>query len=122
MALQEISFNHPINNSAQVGDIVYIASTGGGSVTTNEPVKVGKIVEINTNHLLVDSNVPSVVTFTVNNGTAFIFFSKPIEVNKSSLKGYYAEVEFMNSPHPTLGTMGYVELFAISSEVSLSSK
>ena len=56
------------------------------------------------------------------NSQAFIFFAKPIEVNKGSLKGYYADVTLTNSADPNTGAMKYVELFAISSEASLSSK
>ena len=48
--------------------------------------------------------------------TDFIMFSKSTQVNRSSLLGYYSEVTFGNdSPHKG-------ELFAISTEVSNSSK
>ena len=46
----------------------------------------------------------------------FILFSKNIEVNQSGLKGYYADVTFKNHSNEA------IELFAISSDVSISSK
>ena len=46
----------------------------------------------------------------------FILFSKPIQVEESGLKGYYANVTFENNSKTP------VELFAISSEASISSK
>ena len=52
---------------------------------------------------------------TIDN-TKFILFAKRIEANESSLKGYYADVTFQNYSNK------YVELFAISSDIALSSK
>ena len=43
-------------------------------------------------------------------------FSKPIEVNESGLKGYYADVTMNNTSNK------YIELFSIGSEISPSSK
>ena len=48
--------------------------------------------------------------------TLFFMFRKPVEENVSSLKGYYAEATFTNSS-PTKQ-----ELFAVGSEVTMSSK
>ena len=48
--------------------------------------------------------------------TDYIMFNKNKQANSSSLTGYYADVEFEN--HST----GKIELFAIGSEVSESSK
>ena len=55
--------------------------------------------------------VPPVIT-----SGQYILFSKPIEVNESSLKGYYADVTLENSSSTR------TELFTISSEVVPSSK
>ena len=46
----------------------------------------------------------------------FVLFSKKIEANQSGLKGYYADVTFENYSNTA------VELFAISSDVTASSK
>ena len=52
---------------------------------------------------------------TVTAGDYFSF-AKPIEVNESGLKGYYADVTFENQSRK------YAELFSISSEAVISSK
>jgi hypothetical protein len=43
-------------------------------------------------------------------------FVKNPEVNSTSLKGYYSEIKMQNN------TMEKAELFAVSSEVAISSK
>ena len=48
--------------------------------------------------------------------TLFFMFRKPVEENVSSLKGYYAETTFTNS------SLSKQELFAIGSEITISSK
>ena len=48
--------------------------------------------------------------------TLFFMFRKPVEENVSSLKGYYAEATFTNS------SLNKQELFAVGSEVTMSSK
>ena len=45
-----------------------------------------------------------------------ILFAKDIRANESSLKGYYADVTFTNR------STKRAELFAVSSEIVLSSK
>ena len=46
----------------------------------------------------------------------FFMFRKPVEQNVSSLKGYYAESTFTNN------STEKQELFAVGSEVTISSK
>jgi hypothetical protein len=50
------------------------------------------------------------------NNDCFLMFSKNTEANRSSLLGYYAEVAFGND------SPDIAELFAVSTEVSESSK
>ena len=52
----------------------------------------------------------------VLSGNGYFLFAKSIAANESSLKGYYAGVKFTNNSSER------VELFAVSSEVVLSSK
>ena len=51
----------------------------------------------------------------INDNTYFLF-SKPIKVNESSVKGYYADVTLQNHSKKR------AELFALSSEIVPSSK
>ena len=113
MAEFEISFSQPINSSVQVGDQAYVSDVLDG-VTTSTPTRIGEIKEVDITSVVVES-IGSFDIMTHGPGM-FFFFSKPIAINESSLKGYYADVTFKNE------SKKYAELFAISSEVSPSSK
>ena len=108
----KILFNNQVNSSVQVGDIAYVADTGIGGVTTT-PILAGEIINIGTGYITIDKD-PG--TSPIIDNTKFILFAKRIEANESSLKGYYADVTFQNHSNK------YVELFAISSDIALSSK
>ena len=107
----KITFDNPINPSLQVEDHIYVADITDGMIS--EQVYVQKVLGVGSHHVVVDKDpvLPPVVT----NGQ-YILFSKDISVNESSLKGYYADVTIENSSNKKS------ELFAISSEVVLSSK
>ena len=99
-----IHLNSPVNNaSLQVGDVAYFVIGGF------DPQIIGAITEINASSIRVDSNssVPNDV---------FIMFAKNSECNTGGIKGYYAEPKMQNTSD------NYAELFAVSSEISLSSK
>ena len=120
-----------LNCSMQIGDTAWIVpiQTIGG-VTVPQLVsrkKLGEIVNIGTSSVNVQllSPIESYSLLTIATITDppqilwnqyYFYFSKPIEVNESSLKGYYADVIFENS------SKTYAELFAISSETTISSK
>ena len=115
-----INFNHPINVSAQVGDNVYISSAtyaSGSNIgfvgTTNTPEHVGIILEVGFDYIVVDKDPSNPPDITQGD---YISFAKRIEANDSSLKGYYADITFKNSSH------NKIELFAISSDINISSK
>ena len=112
MAQTKINFSNTINSSLQVGDIAYVSEILSNGIT-KEPEYVGKIVSVTPSYIIVDKDI---TTPPVILDGEFVLFSKPIEVNESGLKGYYADVTFENSSHT------YAELFAISSEVAPSSK
>jgi hypothetical protein len=102
------------NASVQVGDTAYYVSTEplsgiNNQQIGNDPVSIGVIQEIGSSFIKVSdsSTVPS---------GSFLMFSKDNRVNSSRLKGYYAEVTMRHS-----GTKP-AELFAVSSEVTESSK
>jgi len=109
----KITFDNTINSSLQVGDAIYVSSVDASSGITSEPVYAQKVREIAPGYIVIDKDpgVSPVIT-----PGQFILFSKDIRTNESSLKGYYADVTFQNS------STKKVELFAVSSEIALSSK
>jgi hypothetical protein len=126
-----MEFDGPINASLQIGDIIYHQSPSGVIV------KFGVITEINGSYWLpsdplgyewdepeftssstfsikIDKTVFGSPTNPVKN--YFIFFVKNQVVNMSGLAGYYANARFQNNSKVK------AELFAVSSEVTESSK
>jgi len=112
MAIFEIVLkSSQVNPSMQIGDAAYTCSVSNG-IVTNEPEAIGVITNIVGSTISVDDSLGS----GTPSSDEFFFFSKSIEANESSLKGYYADVTFKNE------SKKYAELFAISSEVIPSSK
>ena len=110
MPILQFSFDNQINSSVQVGDTALFSSSLAG-IIHSEPQVLGEITNIQNGNIEVDV----AASVTVNSGDFFLF-SKPIQINESSLKGYYADVTFKNA------SKTYAELFAVSSEVVPSSK
>ena len=111
MALFQIDFDYTIDNSISIGDVAYYCNTTPDGMCIEDPQKIGTITGYGTHHIVVDATIAASIAIG-----AFIFFSKPIQVEETSLKGYYADVTFQNA-----STMP-IELFAISSEIAPSSK
>ena len=115
-----ITFNQPINVSAQVGDTVYYCptSTVGGFATAAQTtiVEIGTIASMST---LPD---PTSIVCNIGNQTTppdegdYIFFSKDSQANMSSLLGYYAEIKLQNN------STEESELFSVGAEIFESSK
>ena len=112
MANTKIFFNNKVNSSVQIGDMVYVANVGTGGVLA-PPELAGEIIDMNSGYITINKDIS---TPPIIDNTKFILFAKKAEVNESSLKGYYADVTFQNHSNK------YVELFAISSDIVLSSK
>ena len=100
----------PINSSAQVGDVIHYATDVNGVLS--DTVQAGVITEF-TGSGYIKASVDAGITIPDN---AFILFSKPIKINESSIKGYYADVTLENHSNKR------AELFAISSGIVPSSK
>ena len=100
----------PINSSVQVGDLVHYAIDSGGVLSAT--TQVGVITGFTQSGYI---NVSASDTVSIPNNP-FILFSKPIQINESSVKGYYADVTLKNS------STKRAELFALSSDVVPSSK
>jgi len=100
----------PINSSVQVGDLVHYAIDSGGVLSAT--TQVGVITGFTQSGYI---NVNASDTVSIPNNP-FILFSKPIQINESSVKGYYADVTLENHSNKR------AELFALSSEIVPSSK
>ena len=121
----KIDFNENINESVQVGDELYYSDISSGTPTA--PIKAGPngatctIEDIGKKYITVDSLVTG-----LSASDSFFMFLKPEHTdpslpnggytNVSSLKGYYAEVSM------TTDSTSKQELFAVGSEVTISSK
>jgi len=122
MALK-INLKNDINNtSIQIGDTAYFVDSvstigefgeGTNSLESNDPKKIGVITSKGASSITIES--PS-CGITEPPNDAFIMFQKDNRVNNTSLLGYYAEVELIND------STEKAELFALSSEISWSSK
>jgi len=116
-----ITFND-LNISAQIGDIVYYtnAAPQGGFIqgALANTIMLGPIIEIQLGEVVrikveYDNSITSLPT---GGDKPFYSFAKDKRANTSSILGYYASVNFVND------STGKVELFAVGSEVSESSK
>ena len=118
-----ITFND-LNISAQIGDIVYYtpASPQGGFIqgALANTIMLGPIIEIKylangtTSVKVAYDN--SITSLPPSKDKPFYSFAKDKRANTSSMLGYYASVKFVND------STDKVELFAVGSEVSESSK
>ena len=107
----QLNFTNSIDSSLDVGDLAYACNLTADGVCTGNPLLIGTITSFGSTYIIVN-----VTTNTIVDPGMFILFSKPIQVEESGLKGYYANVTFENNSKTP------VELFAISSEASISSK
>ena len=102
-----------VPNGMQVQDILWYVDGSSGS-----EIQIGPIISITEN---TEEGTTEVVA-TAPPGVAppssgdFIFYVKNPIVEVSSLKGYFAETQFINQ------STDYAELFAVASEVFESSK
>tara|TARA_R100000234_G_C4984065_1_gene172380 strand:+ start:770 stop:1135 length:366 start_codon:yes stop_codon:yes gene_type:complete len=111
-----------VNNSLQVGDIVY-CSTGMTNLGGFNSTQVSNTNLIGPVTSIVD-NTPAGWDITVNHNSLapapipgeFISFVKDKTANTSSLVGYYANARFVNDSKTK------AELFSVGTEISESSK
>jgi len=116
MAIVQVNFNKKLNSSLQVGDKAYVSGKIN-EVIIGDPEYAGEIIEINNSGVKVNDTADIILDPSdLGNPRQFFSFAKDITANESSLKGYYADVTFTNDSN------NYAELFAISSEVTPSSK
>jgi hypothetical protein len=109
-----INLKNDIDNaSLQVRDVAYYVKDDDTSTSitsfTDNVKRIGIITSVGTSHIVVDSTIGPPAN-------AFLMFSKDKIANNTSLLGYFAEVKLIND------SKGKAELFALSSEIGLSSK
>tara|TARA_R100000278_G_scaffold2124_1_gene4121 strand:- start:1056 stop:1445 length:390 start_codon:yes stop_codon:yes gene_type:complete len=122
---------HRLNYSAQVGDFVLFCKTNSiisglsvspvtvANIADTSTIEVyGKIVEIQRrfNRIRVDTNYSNGPHLFTDPSIYYFFIVKNNQVNKSSVKGYYAETSFINN------SRNKAELFSVGSEIQQSSK
>jgi len=120
----KLTFTNPLNQSLQVGDTIWyidgqdINQAGGYDVADNNNIlKLGTVEEVSNQyraHQVTISNSFTVSPPDLTN--AFIMFSKDNSANLTSLTGYYALAKFENNSEEK------AELYAVGSEISISSK
>lgn len=100
-----LNTNFTKNTSLQIGDIVYYDDNGAIK-------RIGPVDAIDTSSITctIDGDATGLTS------TSFIFFGKDNQINTSGIIGYYAEVNFKNE------STSEAELFAVNSEIFLSSK
>ena len=113
-----IEISIPNDSQVQPGDQLYASTVAVMSprlIINDDLIDLGTITGISGTGITVDKDIipPSGDT---NPENYFILFAKPIQIEESSLKGYYADVVFRNNS--SLKT----ELFSIGAETSASSK
>ena len=99
--------------------MVLVSQQGAFQTSGNTNITVfGEIisVDITTKTLVIGYDNSSSVPFPLVSNNVYIMFIKPSQINKSSLAGYYAQVNLKNN------SSEYVELFSAGSQVSESSK
>ena len=117
MQILKLTFPSPINMSCRVGDTAWYSNTGGlgGFQVSNNHFPIGEIISI------VDNGANTVITCSVDGDNVpdagdFISFSKNNLAELSSIKGYYAEVTFVNN------SSAPAELYASACGITESSK
>tara|TARA_R100001463_G_scaffold834_3_gene3786 strand:- start:1296 stop:1664 length:369 start_codon:yes stop_codon:yes gene_type:complete len=111
-----------ISSNVQAGDLaamVLVSQQGAFETSGNSNITIfGEIisVDINTKTVIIGYDNSSNIPFPLVGNNVYIMFIKRSEVNKSSLTGYYAQVNLKNN------SSEYVELFSAGSQVSESSK
>ena len=116
-----INFTQPINDSAQVGDILYWTPVDALNNAQPTPFEIGPITEIGDNFIVV--NGPNATPTDLSEAQIaagelppLFMFRKDGQSNISTLVGYFAEMNFIQN------STDRRELFGIGSEIFVSSK
>tara|TARA_R100000995_G_C3442858_1_gene104201 strand:+ start:106 stop:495 length:390 start_codon:yes stop_codon:yes gene_type:complete len=129
MQIITLSLGGHLNESLQVGDMIYYTPTvSTGNFTTGSSsnlIQLGVVVSFTSNaggfdidvlHDDTDGNNDGLPDIPLPSGGEFIMFGKNPVINNSSVKGYYANAKFVNNSNKK------IEMFSVGSEISESSK
>jgi hypothetical protein len=108
MDIITLTFQRPINVSAQKGDIAYFTNDPDGEIIS----KIGEIISIS--RYVMSCYISPAAERPID--SSFILFSKDNKANLTSLTGYYLKVTMRNDSDE------YAELFSVGTEVFESSK
>ena len=120
MIYLQFSFNN-VNTSVQVGDALFYIRTSNQTTTYDysyeQIIYLGDVVLVTPTTVTIsyDDSGSLPWNYKVFNGD-YIMFAKDTQVNTSSLKGYYLELEFKNN------AKHYAELYSVGSDIVESSK
>ena len=120
---QEITVFQPDDMSMSVGDSVYKVSSSmvqAGGITysgNQQPQLLGTITKIVSDGIYVYTDQSG----TLVNSGEIIMYAKNSVVNKSGIKGYYAQIKMKVEPKNN-ESIPYSELFSVGSEITPSSK
>ena len=106
MADITVTFGNTINQSLQIGDIVYFEKDG-------DIAELGECKSSASDRLSLVADIPDTNIRPTSN--SFFMFAKNNVINTSGLLGYHATVTLENTSTDTS------ELFAVNSEVNVSS-
>ena len=115
-----INFTQQINDSAQVGDVLYYSNMNTIGETIDGPIEIGLITDIGGSFVEVSNGnaPPNLTTVDIEGGATppLFMFRKDGQANISTLLGYFAEVNLVQNATDRR------ELFGIGSEIFVSSK
>lgn len=106
MADITITFNNKLNQSLQVGDMIYFENDG-------DIAELGLCKNISNDRLSIIADIPD--TNIRPKANSFFMFSKNNVINTSGLIGYHATVKLENK------STEFAELYAVNSEANISS-
>ena len=135
MPIVTLNFNHDINASVQINDVVYYVTTTAvgtykvwASTTTphytgnrESVIKIGPITNIipwDGNETVIEANMDAALAGQHGPPQLgdFIMFSKDNKVNLSSLSGYYSSIKLRNN------SKDEAEMFSVGTDFIESSK
>ena len=106
MANITITFENKLNQSLQIGDMIYFEKSGSVA-------ELGLCTDISTDRLSITADILD--TNIRPSNTSFFMFGKNNVINTSGLIGYHATVTLENN------STEFAELYAVNSEINISS-
>ena len=97
-------------------DIIYFVNLDVAGKQVGEVIKLGECIAVTAGTTTYTVTVQTTGTELLPVSGDYIFFGKNTEIETSGVAGYYSEIEMTND------STAKAELFAVSSEVAVSSK